>query len=219
MSYIRGRSMAEQVIDERGIELLEKTSQLFMRFGIKSMTMDDIARQLGVSKKTLYLYVSDKNDLVVKVMKNIVEQEKALTNTLCEAHTNAIDMLFELTKGMAQKFAKIHPSIHYDLEKYHPEAGNIIEEFRQTFVSGCIAENLRNGIKQGLFRDNIDPYVISKLYTAKMDMCIDSSLFPPDKYSFPQIHLELMRYHIRGVASEKGLQYLMDKVKQENFQL
>lgn len=211
--------MAEQVIDERGIELLDKTTQLFMRFGIKSMTMDDIARQLGVSKKTLYLYVSDKNDLVKKVIERIVNYEKEMANRFCENFPNAIDMLFELTKAVAQKFSQIHPSIHYDLEKYHPEAWSVMEKFRTEFIVGCIEDNIKLGIDQGLFRENVDPYVISKLYAAKMDMCTDPSLFPQDKYSFPQIYLELMRYHIRGVASEKGLHYLAEKVKKENFQL
>lgn len=211
--------MGELELDERGLELLEKTAQLFMRFGIKSMTMDDIARQLGVSKKTLYLYVNDKNDLVEKVMQSIVEHEKALANTLCNTYPNAIDMLFELSKDISQKFGQIHPSINYDLQKYHPEAWMIFEDFRTKFVASCIEDNIRRGIEQGLYRDNMDPYVIAKLYSYKMDLCTDSESFPPDRYNFKQIHLEMMRYHIRGIASEKGLNYLMEKVKKENYQL
>ncbi len=211
--------MGEQAIDDRGKELLEKTSHLFMRFGIKSMTMDDISRQLGVSKKTLYLYVSDKNDLVYKVMRSIIEGEKALVNHLAEQHENAIDMLFEMSREMSQKFAQIHPSINYDMQKYHPEAWSMFEKFKNEFIAGSIAENLVKGIEQGLFRGNLNPYIISRLYAAKMDMCTDSELFPADKYTFPQIHLELMRYHIRGVASEAGLKYLAEKVKKENYQL
>ena len=206
-------------MDERGIELLGKTAELFMRFGIKSMTMDDIARQLGVSKKTLYLYVSDKNDLVEQVMSAIVAHEKALTNRLCEQYPNAIDLLFELTKEISKKFGQIHPSINYDMQKYHPKAWGIFEAFRTDFIAGCIEDNIQKGIEQGLYRDNIDSYVISRLYAAKMDMCSDGQVFPPDRYNFKTIHLELMRYHIRGIASEKGLKYLRKKVKQENIQL
>jgi AcrR family transcriptional regulator len=206
-------------MDERGIELLGKTAELFMRFGIKSMTMDDIARQLGVSKKTLYLYVTDKNDLVEKVMTAIVDHEKAMTSQLCERYTNAIDLLFELTKEVSKKFGQVHPSINYDMQKYHPKAWSIFETFRTDFIAGCIEDNIRIGIEQDLYRDNIDPFVISRLYAAKMDMCSDGEVFPPDRYNFKTIHLELMRYHIRGIASEKGLKYLRKKVKQENIQL
>jgi TetR/AcrR family transcriptional regulator, cholesterol catabolism regulator len=206
-------------MDEKQIEILGKTAQLFMRFGIKSMTMDDVARQLGISKKTLYQYVSDKNDLVVKVMQNLVEREKRVSNKLCAIHDNAIDMLFELSKDISQKFGQIHPSINYDLEKYHPEAWNIYEAFRTKFVADCIEQNIINGIKQGLFRDNLDPYVISRLYANKMELCTDGEVFPADKYNFKDIHLELMRYHIRGIASEQGLVYLKQKIKNDNYQL
>jgi len=206
-------------MDEKGIEILGKTAHLFMRLGIKSMTMDDIARQLGVSKKTLYLYVSDKNDLVVKVMQQIVQHEKDFSNRLCEIHENSIDMLFALSKDVAQKFGQMHPSINYDMQKYHPEAWKIYEDFRTTFIADCIKENLERGINQGLYRSNLDSFIVSRLYANKMDMCSDSEVFPADKYDFKTIHFEMMRYHIRGVASDKGLAYLKEKIKQENIQL
>jgi AcrR family transcriptional regulator len=206
-------------MDEKGIEILGKTALLFMRLGIKSMTMDDIARQLGISKKTLYLFVTDKNDLVVKVMQQIVDHEKALANHLCEVHENAIDMLFELSKDISQKFGQIHPSINYDMQKYHPEAWSIFKEFRTSFVADCIQQNIERGIEQGLYRENLDPFIVSRLYASKMEMCTDGEIFPADKYDFKNIHFEMMRYHIRGVASEKGLAYLKEKIKQENILL
>jgi AcrR family transcriptional regulator len=206
-------------MDEKQIEILGKTAHLFMRFGIKSMTMDDVARQLGISKKTIYQFVSDKNDLVVKVMQGIVAREESVANNLSAMHENAIDMLFELSKDISQKFGQIHPSINYDLEKYHPEAWKIYEDFRTTFVADCIEQNVINGIKQGLYRKNLDPFIISRLYANKMEMCTDSEVFPASKYNFKDIHLELMRYHIRGIASEEGLVYLKQKIKNDNYQL
>ncbi|NQV52360.1 MAG: TetR/AcrR family transcriptional regulator [Flavobacteriales bacterium] len=211
--------MKEDTMEERCLELLGKTAQLFMRNGIKSMTMDDIARQLGVSKKTLYLYVSDKNDLVIKVMQQIVEHEMLLANQMCQTFENAIDMLFELSKDVSQKFGQVHPSINYDMQKYHPEAWVVFEEFRTVFIADCIQQNIEKGIEQGLYRENLDPYIISRMYSAKMDMCTDGEVFPPDRYNFKTIHMELMRYHIRGIASEAGLKYLKAKVKQENIEL
>lgn len=213
------RPEMENAMDEKGTELLAKTAQLFLRFGIKSMTMDDIARQLGVSKKTLYLYVSDKNDLVEKVMEAIVENEKQVARELCDAYENAIDMLFALSKDISQKFGQVHPSIHYDMQKYHPRAWQIFEAFRTVFIAECVCENLEKGIAQGLYRDNMDPFIISRLYAGKIEMCTDAEMFPPDRYDFKTIHLEMMRYHIRGIASEKGLAYLREKVQKEKYQL
>ncbi|GAB5538653.1 MAG: TetR/AcrR family transcriptional regulator [Salibacteraceae bacterium] len=208
-----------ELLDDRGKEILSKTVGLFMKYGIKSMTMDDIARQLGISKKTLYIYVSDKNDLVVKTMQSIVQHEKDLVSCMTESETNAIDQLFEISKGVAQKFGSIHPSINYDLQKYHPEAWKIFSDFHNVFIHGCIQENIKQGMKQGLYRDNLDPFLIAHFYSSQVPMCSDGELFPSDKYSFPQIHLEMMRYHIRGIASEKGLEYLKAKVKKEKIQL
>lgn len=206
-------------MDQRGLELLQKAAGLFMRFGIKSMTMDDMARQLGISKKTLYLYVSDKNDLVVKVMQMITDHEKHVANALCAEHENAIDMLFALSREIAQKFGQVHPSINYDLQKYHPEAWQIFNEFQTDFVTNCVQENIKSGITQGMYRDNLDPKLIAHFYSSKLHMCSDGVTFPPDQYTFQKIHLEMMRYHVRGIASEKGLEYLKAKVKKENYDL
>lgn len=209
----------EEVQIDKGTEIIAKVSALLMQYGIKSMTMDDISRQLGISKKTLYQYVSDKNDLVVKVMSAIVAAEKHVANSLCEANPNAIDMVFELTKEMSQKFGQTHPSIHYDLQKYHPEAWEIFTDFKESFIADCMKDNIERGIEQGLYRSNIDPFIISRVYTAKVEFCFDGVTFPPSKYDFSKIHLEMMRYHVRGIASDKGLEYLKEKVNKEKFEL
>ena len=206
-------------MDKRGQELLAGTVQLFMRYGIKSMTMHDISRHLGVSKKTLYLYVFDKNDLVVKSLQALVSQEMIHANHLCDSIPNAIDMLFELTKEMSQKFGQVHPSINYDLQKYHPQAWDVFHQFQTNFVHECVEGNLKKGIEQGYYRDNLDPFLIAAFYAIKVHLCSDGHTFPPEKYSFKKIHLEMMRYHIRGIASEKGLKYLKEKVKNENIEL
>ena len=136
--------MAE-VIDDRGKEILAKTVQLFMKFGIKSMTMDDVARQLGISKKTLYLYVSDKNDLVIKTMRAIVDRERQAVINMNSNHSNAIDQLFELSKDVAQKFGSVHPSINYDLQKYHPEAWKVFSDFPESVLQlGSTFEQILN---------------------------------------------------------------------------
>jgi len=217
--FLHSPSEMKNTVDDRGVELLGKTVLLFMRFGIKSMTMDDIARQLGVSKKTLYLYVNDKNDLVTQSVQLLVDQEKSDANSMCESIDNAIDMLFALTKEMSQKFGQVHPSINYDLQKYHPEAWAVFHEFQHKFIAECVEDNLRKGIQQGLYRDNLDPFLIAAFYAIKVHLCADGETFPPERYSFRQIHLEMMRYHIRGIASDKGLAYLKEKVKQENILL
>src|SRR5690606_6925058 len=122
-------------------------------------------------------------------------------------------------KSVNERFRAIHPSIHYDLQKYHPAAWEIFNRFKNEFVTNCVEQNLIDGINQGLYRDNLDPYIISRIYSAKMEMAFDGHLFSPDKYDFQTVHLEMMRYHIRGVASEAGLKYLKEKIKKEGYDL
>ena len=200
-------------------EITWNTLELFMRFGIKSLTMDDIAKKLGKSKKTLYQYFNDKNDLVEQVMKSLVEREKACACRLMDERENAIDLMFALTEELSEKFNQVHPSINFDLQKYHPNAWKMFDEFSHDFIRKCAQENIEMGIDQGLFRKNVDPYVASIFYAFKVHLCTDGETFPPNKYSFHKIHLELMRYHIRGIASEKGLKYLKQKVKNEKIEL
>lgn len=211
--------MKEKELTEGAEKIIWATLELFMRFGIKSMTMDDIARQLGKSKKTLYQYFKDKNDLVQQCMETLVASEEKSAREMMEKHTNAIDLMFALTKDLSQKFNMVHPSINFDLQKYHPNAWQTFDQFSHDFVRKCAQQNIERGIEQGLFRKNIDPYVAAVFYAFKIHLCTDGQTFPHDKYSFQEIHLELMRYHIRGIASEKGLEYLKKKVKQEKIEL
>lgn len=196
-------------------EFIEKVTRLFMRLGIKSLTMDEIARQLGVSKKTIYKYVADKNELVRRAVAFQQEEEQAAIQAICSKGHNAIDELFEISRHISDMLAQIHPSVHFDLEKYHPDAWKLSMSCRQQQVYECIFGNLENGKKQGFYRADLDSDIIAKIYIAKLDVVFDGELFPVDQYKFATVYLEFFRYHIRGIASEKGLNYLIEKVKKE----
>lgn len=200
-------------MDEK--ELIEKASQVFMRLGIKSITMDDMARQLGVSKKTIYKYVKDKNDLVNKALAVHGEHEMCSIESICSKGLNAIDEIFEISQFVTEMLSTVHPSVHFDLEKYYPEAWNMAVQERQKQVFKCITENLEKGVKEGLYREDLKPEIIGRIYIAKLDVLFDGELFPPQQFNFAEVYLEYFRYHIRGIASQKGLQYLIEKVKKE----
>lgn len=199
-------------------EILEHVAELFMRYGIKSVTMDDVAKSLKMSKKTLYQYVSDKSDLVRQVMAGHCEIERAGCDLIRANHNeNAIDELLEITKFVTAQIQNIHPSIHYDLEKYYPEAWGEFERFKSQYIFGCISSNLERGIEQGWYRSNINIPIISRLYVYKLDMFFDPEIFPPKQFNFLEVYLEMMRYHVRGVATPKGIEYLMQKAAQEKL--
>lgn len=186
-----------------------------MRLGIRSLTMDEVARQLGVSKKTIYKYVADKNELVRRAVQFQQEEEQAAIQKICQKGHNAIDELFEISRHISDMLAQIHPSVHFDLEKYHPDAWQLSMNCRQEQVYTCISSNLENGKSQGLYRADLDSDIIAKIYIAKLDVVFDGDMFPVNQYKFAQVYLEFFRYHVRGIASEKGLNYLIEKVKKE----
>ena len=188
-----------------------------MRCGIKSVTMDDIARELKMSKKTIHKYVNDKSDLVVKVMKANCEMERIATSQMVAANANAIDELIEVTKHVSGKLQQMHPSIHYDLEKYYPEAWKVFADHKKNYILSCMEDNIERGIEQGLYRDNINAKVIARLHVSKIDVIWNAEVFPFPEYQFAEVHAEMMRHHIRGMSSVKGVKYLEQKVKMENL--
>jgi len=195
--------------------LLDQSLRLFMRHGIKSMTMDDVANHLHISKKTLYHFVADKNDLVEKAVSRMHMSNTACIDGICNQGLNAIDEQYEITRYLAGLLSQVHPSIHYDLEKYHPKAWEQFHTLKRMHVEQCISENMRKGMKEGLYRDDLNVDVVAKLYMARFDVLFDGELFPMDRYGFADITWESFRYHINGIASPKGVQYLNKKMKKE----
>lgn len=206
-------------MDERGREILEKSGHVFMRFGIKSVTMDDVASKLGISKKTLYQYVSNKDELVKKCIKVMCDRDQSVVEGICKMDLNAIDQMFEISKYLVSMLQEIHPSIHFDLQKYHPEAWTELESTKHQSIYDCTVKNLEQGIQEGLYRDDLDIPVIAKIYLSRFDVVFDGQLFPVGQFSFSDVIWEMFRYHVRGIANEQGVKYLQKKVKKERTQL
>jgi TetR/AcrR family transcriptional regulator, cholesterol catabolism regulator len=200
-------------MEAKELEFLEKALKVFMKYGIKSVTMDDMARHLGMSKKTIYTYVSDKNDLVSKVLSVHTESDKERITCICNRGLNAIDEMFEIGIMVTTMLAEMHPAIHYDLEKYHTQAFKENMAKHEHSIYECILSNLNKGIVEGLYREDLNADVIARLYMKTTEVIWDNTVFPPTEISFDKVYSTLFRYHIAGVASEKGSKYLNKKLK------
>lgn len=200
---------------KREQHILAEAGKVFMRLGIRSVNMDDIAHHLRISKKTLYQYVKDKNELVQRTVKQLTDHNSGCIASICDQGHNAIDETFEITRFVASQVGSIHPSVHFDLQKYHPEAWDLLQSAEREDIYRCIAENLKKGIEEGLYRDNLNIDIIARIYISRFDVTFDGQLFPTDQYTFEDVIWELFRYHIRGIASDKGLKYLVKKVQKE----
>ena len=205
----------DTLMEERGDRLIADAAKAFWTYGIKSMTMDDLSTRLGISKKTLYQHVKDKNDLVEKVLLHIAGELKCEVDETIGQGVNAIDELFGITTRVAGQLKDIHPAIHFDLEKYYPEAFRNMVVTKRQEILGITTNNMERGIREGLYREDLNIPMIATIYVARFDMVFDGELFPPGRFNMDDLHWEILRYHVRGIASAKGLKYLEKKVQKE----
>lgn len=189
-------------------EILVQTKELFFRLGVRSVTMDDIARELSISKKTLYLHFNNKEDIVEKVMKMHVAYEKEKIEEILHASENSIDFTISLIKNVLSNMRNLHPSAIFDIQKYYPKVWKQFQEFKNDFIYNCTLQNLEKGVAEGYYRKDINPDIIARIYINTIDFVVSPFSFPSTKYNFTQVYLEYITYHIRGVVSEKGYQYL-----------
>ncbi|HAS35303.1 MAG TPA: hypothetical protein DCS15_02355 [Flavobacteriales bacterium] len=207
-----------ETIDEKHLEIIQGALKIFMTLGIKSVTMDDVASNLGISKKTLYKYVKDKSDLLIQSVKGFQVHEYNLILEVIDRKLNAIDESYEISKIVMNHISDIHPSVMFDMQRHYPGAMRLFEEYKSETVYNWLLENMERGMKEGYFRNNLNTEIIAKFYLSHMDQCFNQEMFPRAKFSMKDIYLEMFRYHIRGIASEKGVEFLREKIKKEKQQ-
>jgi AcrR family transcriptional regulator len=200
-------------MEEKGIKIIQGATKVFMQYGIKSVNMDDMARHLGVSKKTIYLYVKDKEELLSKSILGYCDIEDQQMREISEKGLNAIDESLEIMKMVSSMLQNMHPSIVYDMEKYHPELFSQLKEAREKAIYTSMYDNMKKGQKDGLYRKDFNPEIISPLYMSHVNVLLNQHLFPFTKWKLSELYKESFVYHIRGIASTKGLEYLKEKIK------
>ena len=197
--------------------ILERVGSLYMRYGIKSVTMDDVARELGISKKTLYQYVSDKADLVEKFYHNEFNKMGELFEQIKKKPINAVEQLLEVYKLLILMLKSYSHTTEYDLKKYYPELSSSIHGVKRQTMYEALLDNMKKGKKEGLFREDFDEEIISKIMVARFECLPESPLFNITEFTSPHFISQLFLYHIRGIASEKGLEVLKKNRKQFDF--
>lgn len=200
---------------EKEKQLVEGATSIFMRFGVKSVNMDDIARQLGVSKKTLYQFFNDKEDLLGRVVERHCSNEDTSISAIHSKKLPAIEEMFEMMYWVISILSKIHPSVQYDLEKYHPGLALKMKASRGRVVHASMLSNLKKGVKEGTYRKDINAEIITRIYLSRIDAFLDPEIFPFDQYKAVDVYKEIFQYHIHGIASAKGIEQLEHIMKQK----
>lgn len=194
-------------------KIIEGAEALFMRYGIKSVTMDDVARELGISKKTLYQYYTDKKVLVDKALENHLNKTEESCKIIIDQNTNPIDLILNMSSFHGMRMRNINPSLLYDLKKYYTESWQRIVEYKFSFVFAQMSAIIDYGKKLGLFREELNTPIVVKLHMAMFDLIVDRDLFNIEETPYEIIHNEMIMYHLHGICTKAGINYLNEKIK------
>jgi AcrR family transcriptional regulator len=198
-------------------KILDKVSVLYRKYGIKSVTMDDVSHELGISKKTLYQYVSDKTELVEKAVEHARTCSFSNMEEIGISGGNAIEQLIEVSQRVNALMKDYSPSYEYDLKKYYPEIYSRLMAARRKLMYESMIANIRQGKKEGIYRGELDEEIIAKLHLLRMENLKESELFNEEEVHSPKFFREVFVYHIRGLATLRGLEVLdnnMDRLLQ-----
>lgn len=195
-------------------EIYFHAGELFKKLGVRSVSMDDIARELKVSKKTLYQYVSNKSELLEKAFQVHVEMDNEFYQNLSKkSGLNAIDVLLEVSDMVIQKQKELNPSFLFDVQKYYPEVFLKFWNINKEIIRKRILANMERGISEGLYRSDLNINLIVDLYIEKITKMGDLHDTLCEHYSFEEIFKTSFENHIRAIANEKGIKYYEDKRK------
>lgn len=194
----------------------EKADELFRHYGIRSVTMDELAGQLGISKKTIYQYYSDKDELVEAV----TEKEIGFSRASCERDSrlaeNAIDEIFRVMEFVEIMFRNMNPSMLFDLEKYHPRSYKKFLDHKNGFLFDMIRQNIERGIKEELYRPEINVDMMTRYRLETMMLGFNTQLFNPSKFNLAELHQEIIEHFLYGLATLKGYKLIL-KYKQQRL--
>ena len=193
--------------------ILAEADDLFCKYGIKRITMDDIAKQLGMSKKTIYQHFKDKNELAYVLFKNNFENHKKVMDANRELSANAVDEVFLVVTHLHAMLSKMNPMVFYDLQRYHPEAWALFKNFRYAYMKDCLMKNLKWGVDEGYFRKELNPEVMALMRLEQVDMIFNQIAFPPGKYMISEVMTEITEHYLYGLCTLKGHK-LINKYKQ-----
>jgi len=197
------------------VKILREAETLFMKYGFKSITMDDVARELGISKKTLYQYFEDKNDLVNQAMQQHIEDQKSSCKNLDAHKFDPITYMLNISDSVSSQLRQINPGTLYDLKKYFKSSWDNFIEFKTTFIYQNVLNNLETGKAKGYYHKDIDIKLIASLYVHLIDFLVNPVEFQNEHKNFRELHFEIMKYHLRGICTEKGLKILNEALKKE----
>lgn len=195
----------EQVLDLKKY-IIEESDKLFCQYGFKSVTMDDIAKHLGLSKKTIYQNFADKNELVDILIADKLGNQSCKMNDCAKNAKNAIHEIFLTIADIKELMGALNPKLFYDLQKYHPKSWLKFRNFKEKNLLITIHNNLKRGIEEGLYRSEINVDILSQLRLDHSSIVFqEHDHYTMNKYNIAQVIIEITEHFLYGISNEKGL--------------
>lgn len=185
--------------------ILEKGAELFFRYGVKTITMDSIATELGISKKTIYQHFPDKDTMVFEVVKTFIEQDVAKWDELNSLYSNVIEKMFKSFEMTKDLLTQMNPRLLFEIQKYFPEAFQLFQEHGENCIHKNLLADFKKGAQFGYFRNDFDFELVARLRMAEVNLAFNPDFYPNNKLSLFETQLAMLDIFMRGILTEKGL--------------
>ena len=192
-------------MEDQKQKIIQGAFDLFMKYGIRSVTMDEIARHLSISKKTIYQQFKDKGEIVMAFAEKHMEIEQNVFEAIKNDMENAVDEAIKISKWVREVLSSMHASVVFDIRKYYPRVWQRFQQFEDEFLVKAILDNLDRGISEGFYRKEINIEILVKARIKEIETITDPLVFPPEKFQQVEVHLTLLERFMRGILTPKGL--------------
>jgi TetR/AcrR family transcriptional regulator, cholesterol catabolism regulator len=185
-------------------KILEEAERLFWKYGVRSITMDDIARRLAISKKTIYQHFTDKEDIVVQVTRFRLSKDQAIMDCAYATAETPIHEMLAMLDEMRKNVDKMNPTLMMDIKRYYPTAWSLYTKFKEEFIMKLMIDNIRRGINDGYFRADVNPDILARMRVEQVEMAFEMTVFSDKTHDMMTVQQELTHHFVRGLLTEKG---------------
>lgn len=192
-------------------QIITAARELFMKYGFRSVSMDDVCRAIGISKKTLYEHIDTKDRLIELTLDSHLEDEEKMLNEIEADTDDALDIMFRISHFIVELVRQTNPRVSYDLNKYYHHIYQKWEKEHGMRIYERLKVNLESGQKQGYYRENMNNEIVARLYAGKVRMIFDESMFPTSEFDQATVVREHFIYHLHGILTPKGLKKLNEQ--------
>jgi AcrR family transcriptional regulator len=196
--------------------IINQAKSLFMKLGIRSVSMDDICSQLGISKKTIYQHFKDKDELVDIVLQEEITFMQHETLGCCSTSIDAVDEIFKTMQLITKQMGNMNPVVLVDLHKYHFTSFQQFMQHKNTFLLDIISKNLKRGIEEGYYRQDLQVEILARYRLESMILAFNMDIFPTSRYNLAEVSIAIIENFLYGLATEKGFK-LIEAYKQKSI--